>query len=210
MKAADRHHPADERLIALYFGDEGASAEERKGVLQHLHGCEACTWRYTELTAPLQQLRQDAASEADEVFTPRRLEEQRVSIRRRLEEGARASRILPFPAARPAVSPSGRRPIVRWVAAAAAAGLIVGVSAGRFLDLRRLPHVGTTASSQARSTTRPLAIVTDSPAPSDAGAYEQVDFLSEIDLALRHQRISELQALEALTPHPREAVLALK
>jgi hypothetical protein len=69
VKPTDRHHPADERLIALYFGGTDQAPEEERAVRQHVHGCETCTWRYTELTAPLERLRADAASEADEIFT---------------------------------------------------------------------------------------------------------------------------------------------
>jgi len=208
VKAAHRHHPTDERLIALYFGDEEANAEERKAVRQHLHGCESCTWRYTELTAPLQKLREDAASEADEVFTASRLEAQRAAISRRLEDGSRAARVVPFPSARPATRPV-HRSIIRWAAAAAAAGLIVGVSAGRFLDLRgvRQPTPAPVASAAGASRLAPA--VTDSPRIIDA-SLDHEDFLSEIDNAIHQLRVSELTALDALTPHPREAVMTMR
>ena len=206
MKAADRYHPTDERLIALYFGDDEANAEERKAVRQHLHGCEACTWRYTELTAPLERLRQDAASEADEVFTPARLEQQRAAIQRRLEDGSRSAVVVPFPAARPRPG-KVHRPMMRWVAAAAAAGLIVGVSAGRLLDLRDARPRPVTSSAQA--TSRPAPAVSDSPRVVEA-ALESEDFFSEIDYAVRRLHSSELGALDALTPHPRDAVVAMR
>ena len=204
MKASDRNHPADDRLIALYFGDEG-SMETRK----HLHGCESCTWRYTELTAPLQMLRQDAVSEADEVFGETRLAAQRDAIGRRLDEGTRGGRVVPFPGAaqrqeRSLVS----RPIARWIAAAAAAGLIIGLSVGR------LAMPGGSSPSYAPRT----AHVVPSPAssgvqvrptvytPSDAASDEA--FLTAVDLAAARQRIAALSALDAMTPHAREAVLA--
>jgi len=136
VKPTERNHPADDRLIALYFEDSESTADEDRSVRQHVHGCETCTWRYAELTAPLGRLRADAASEADEMFTASRLDAQRTAIRERLEQGARASRVIPFPAGRPTLDRTViARPMFRWVAAAAAAGLLVGVSAGRFLRL---------------------------------------------------------------------------
>jgi hypothetical protein len=206
VKPTDRHHPADERLIALYFGDSEAGAEDDRVVRQHVHGCETCTWRYTELTAPLERLRADAASEADELFTPARLDAQRTAIRERLELGARASRVIPFPASRPTLDRAViARPMVRWVAAAAAAGLLVGVSAGRFITGRTL---GAPVPPASASSARPLPAA-PRPAtyePDSAGSDEA--FLVEVEAAVSRQRIAALSALDDLTPHAREGVMA--
>ncbi len=207
MKATDRHHPADERLIGLYFGDTEAGAEEERAVRQHVHGCETCTWRYTELIAPLERLRDDAASEADEIFTPARLEAQRVAIRERLEFGARASRVIPFPAGRPTLDRAViARPMFRWVAAAAAAGLLVGASAGRFITFNR--PAGTPASTVAMAPARPA------PLPARTVTYQPDStsgdeaFMMEVEAAVSRQRIAALSALDDLTPHAREGVMA--
>jgi anti-sigma factor RsiW len=206
----DHFHPADDRLIALYFGDDQASADERRAVRQHLHGCETCTWRYTELTAPLERLRQDAASEADEVFTPARLEAQRAKILDRLDEAAHASRVIPFPASTARLDRSVvRRPVARWVAAAAAAGLLIGVMAGRLFDngAGTITH----ATPVVRAARTPVASpieVSDSAAQMMAIEGDEA-VLSEIDQAVYRQRIAALSALDELTPHLRqEAVLA--
>jgi hypothetical protein len=203
----DRHHPADERLIALYFGDTEAGAEGERAVRQHVHGCETCTWRYTELTAPLERLRVDAASEADELFTPARLEAQRAAIHERLELGARASRVIPFPASRPTLDRAViARPMFRWVAGAAAAGLLVGVSAGRFMTTGR--NVPTPVVSATTASARP-GPVTPRPATyqADSSAGDEA-FLVEVEAAVTRQRIAALSALDDLTPHAREAVMA--
>jgi hypothetical protein len=209
VKPTDRRHPADERLIALYFGDADAAAEDERAVRQHVHGCETCTWRYTELTAPLERLRADAASEADELFTPARLDAQRTAIRERLELGARASRIIPFPASRPTMDRAViARPMFRWVAAAAAAGLLVGVSAGRFLTTTA--RSDTPVSSVARSAVTP-APATPRPAtyqPDSGSASGDEAFLVELETAVPRQRIAALSALDDLTPHARETVMA--
>ena len=203
----DRFHPADDRLIAMYFGDEGVSGDDRRAVRQHLHGCETCTWRYTELTAPLERLRQDAAGEADEVFTSARLDAQRATILDRLAPSADASRVIPFPSAAARAERSAiRRPLARWVAAAAAAGILIGVSGGQLFQsgVRR-----TVTAPPARTVMAALpasAVVTDSPTLA-ADSEEAV--LNEIEQAVFGHRITALSALDEMTPHVRqEAVLA--
>jgi len=206
----DRFHPADDRLIALYFGDEEAGADERRAVRQHLHGCETCTWRYTELTAPLERLRQDAGGEADEVFTPARLEAQRTKILDRLGASAPGSRVIPFPASTIRVDRSVvRRPIAGWVAAAAAAGLLIGVTAGRLLETGTDRAVPTApAARTTRTALTAPGLVSVSPAATVPGEGDEA-VLSLIDEAVYSQRIAALSVLDEMTPHVRqEAVLA--
>ena len=204
----DRLHPADERLIALYFGDEAASAEDRRGVRQHLHGCETCTWRYTELTAPLERLRQDAAGEADEVFTPARLDAQRARILERLDPSAAASRVIAFPsAAARADRLTVRRPLARWVAAAAAAGILIGVTGGQLFQIGlRQAGPAQPAPRAVISALPTFQVVSDSPT---AVSDHEEGVLSEIDQAVFSHRITALAAIDEITPHVRqEAVLA--
>jgi anti-sigma factor RsiW len=190
----DRFHPADDRLIAMYFGDEGASADDRRAVRQHLHGCETCTWRYTELTAPLERLRQDAAGEADEVFTPSRLDAQRAKILDRLD-----------PSERSAI----RRPLARWVAAAAAAGILIGVTGGQLFQSGVRRTVTTAPPARTVMAALPAsAVVTDSPTTTAVNANEEA-VMNEIEQAVFGHRITALSALDEMTPHVRqEAVLA--
>ncbi|HSK10308.1 MAG TPA: hypothetical protein VK911_12090 [Vicinamibacterales bacterium] len=205
MKSLDRQHPTDERLVALYFEDGGAPAdEEDRAVRQHLHGCEACTWRYTALTAPLQQLRQDAASEADEAFTPGRLAAQRAAVRHRLESGAGSPRVVPFPGAQPARPRFTHRPAGRWMAAAAAAGLLVGVTAGRLVL-----HPETTAPAQAARGVETPRLVADDAVRSDAEITPDMTFLYAVDSAVYTPRVKVLQSLDSLTPHPSENLVAM-
>jgi len=206
-----RLHPADDRLIAVYFGDEADSADGRRSVRQHLHGCEACTWRYTELTAPLERLRQDAASEADEVFTPARLDRQLSGILDRLEGAAAEPKVIPFPSSSVRLDRVFlRRPLGRWIAAAAAAGLLIGVMAGRLLEF------GTSRTAQPAPTVRVAAGAVISAPPNafiESGLPSSVEMdeiaFSEIDQAVQTQRIAALSALDELTPHLRpEAMIA--
>jgi len=213
VKSPERHHPTDERLVALYFETDSQGTEEGRPVRQHLHGCEACTWRYAELTAPLQQLRRDAASEADEVFTTGRLAAQRASILSRLENGEANRRLIAFPGARSAQVPLIRRPAARWMAAAAAAGLIVGVTAGRLMhDAGISPTI--TARVEAPAAPRLLSAdpntpVSDGPV-SILGFDGEEIFLLQVESAVKSPRVDELYALDELTPHPREALVAMR
>jgi len=217
VKPRDCQHPTDERLLELYF-EEGAVREDAKtgSDRQHLHGCEACTWRYTALTAPLQRLRQDASSEADEVFTPGRLAAQRAAIRHRLEPGAAGSpRVVAFPGAQPARQRLVRRPAARWMAAAAAAGLLVGVTVGR------MAHVGdnvpTVTPTRMVSTAEPPRLASERvtpsisalPGPAEPGVVE-MNVLYGVDTAISRPHVAELSALDELTPHPREVLMALR
>ena len=205
----DRFHPADDRLIAVYFGDEEASEGDRRSVRQHLHGCETCTWRYTELTAPLERLRRDAASEADEVFTPARLDAQCTKILDRLEDRVHTSRVVPFPSSSTLLGrPVIHRPLLRWVAVAAAAGLLVGVMAGRMLEFGRLRAVPTaTAARTAQAAHATPRLVSASPIVTDSAESDEA-MITEIELAARSQRIPALAVLDEMTPHLRpDAVL---
>jgi hypothetical protein len=210
VKRSEHRHPTDDLLIALYFGDGGdGAADERGDARQHLHGCEACTWRYTELTAPLERLRQDAASEADEVFTEQRLDAQRSAIHDRLEHGARSPKVIPFPGAAATVDRAigHRHPALRWVAAAAAAGLLLGVTASHFLDAtlsgnRPAASVGTIARSRLSPGPQQVSAVYN----RQAAAGDE-DFLGAVDAAVGRQQIAELRALDELTPHAREGIV---
>ncbi len=73
-----------------------------------------------------------ARAAADAAFTPAALDRQRQSIMERIGKLGAAARVLPFPAgpaatSRPAVPAADRR----WVLAAAAAGIILGIGVGR-------------------------------------------------------------------------------
>jgi hypothetical protein len=99
------------------------------------------------------------------------------------------------------------RPMFRWVAAAAAAGLLVGVSAGRFFTTneRTAEPAATVAlapSKPAPPVQRPATYQPDSASPSSDEA-----FLVEVEAAVTRQRIAALSALDDLTPHARETVM---
>jgi hypothetical protein len=200
----------------------------REGRLHpHLEVCARCR-RHRTVLARVVEGAGALAEEADAAFPPERLSAQRARIARRLAALARQqedrtsrqavgagsqaapqsqpARVLPFPVRETVV----RRPArpVRWAAAAAAAGLIVGLVAGRGFD-RRLASgpssVGSTPSAALRATPaaepRPEGVV-GAPALADLLAGEPL--LVEIEAALASPRVAELQAIDALTPRVRE------
>ena len=158
---------------------------------EHLETCAACRARYDAFTDWLADARVDAIAAADEVFPAERLAAQQSNIMRRLEALERPARVIAFPKhAKPASSTrSGPQ---RWIAAAAAAGLIVGLGAGELLDLRQTPRLRPQLPEQqavaqaARGTVQPAALNSD-----DALLYDDADLTP---------RVEALQALDAITP----------
>ena len=111
----------------------------------HLSNCAACRTRFAEFSAWLENMRVDTTTEADEHFSAERLVAQQAQIFRRLEAAERPARVIAFPKyTQPLTSRTSHAS--RWIAAAAAAGLIVGVGVGQLMDLR---HSLTVANSPA-------------------------------------------------------------
>ncbi|MBA2303259.1 MAG: hypothetical protein H0W08_11555 [Acidobacteria bacterium] len=102
----------------------------------HLRGCAECRIRFTSFSNWLEELRDDAVGEAQEVIKADRLASQQAQIFRRLEAATRPARVLAFP--RPPAGAMRPSPVRRWVAAAAAAGVLTGIGLGQLLDLRSL------------------------------------------------------------------------
>ena len=99
----------------------------------HLQSCGDCRARYAAFSAWLETMRSDARAEADEAFGVERLAQQQAQILRRLEGLEHPARVIAFPRfTQPLSGQSSLRH--RWVAAAAAAGLIVGVGLGQVLE----------------------------------------------------------------------------
>lgn len=200
------HHLHDERLFDCYLAARSGETPDPP-IVEHLTDCDACGKRYAELTQFMEALSLQATAEADAVFTADRLRAQAQQISRRLEHLSHPARVITFPGSMMGhhVGPAAPRHARRWVAAAAAAGLFIGVGAGLFLD-RGASH----GVAQGRSIARqallkaPDAVEIARPDPSET--YDEA-FLTEIELAGDRPRTRELLALDALTPHVREITL---
>jgi predicted anti-sigma-YlaC factor YlaD len=136
----------------------------------HLERCAACRNRFAELASWLETIRVDAVAEADEHFPAERLAAQNAQIFRRLEAAERPARVIAFPTfTQPLTSRSSHAS--RWIAAAAAAGLIVGVGVGQLMDLR---HALTprTASTRLATTAATVSSAATVPLPKPGGREE--------------------------------------
>ena len=104
----------------------------------------------------------------------------------------------------------GRRPVwhpMRWVAAAAVAGLAAGMGLGLSVDRFNMnpgPVVSRSVSNQptALAQARPAAAPFSGPITVEGPLLEDVEvaLLDEIDSALVTRRVMELRTLDELTP----------
>jgi hypothetical protein len=183
-------HLSDDRLIEICLAGDVASADR-----QHLAGCADCDARHAELTGLLSDVSIAAAAEADAAFSAERLTRQQLRILSRIDQDGRPGRVIAFPAGHASEFTSRRaRPTTRWVAAAAAAGLIVGLVAGHMSH--NFP-VGVTPLSAAQAMHQ---------APTGTALREASlmitddEFLGEVEQAIDSSGPTALRPLDALTP----------
>ena len=95
----------------------------------HLDRCDICAERALEISHWLEDVKELGRTDADAIFTGERLTAQRGQILSRLEQLDRPAKVISFPARKTKVADAGesRRISPAWLAAAAAAGLTVGV-----------------------------------------------------------------------------------
>jgi hypothetical protein len=184
-------HLSDESLLELHAlllaGEHSLAAR----YLRHVKQCDDCAVRLDAVREDAAALRQDVTASADARITPTRLERQFDVIMRRLE--GHSGRVLPFPTTihRPAPAPTVRR----WVAMAAACGLVIGIGAGRLLG----PAAPAPTTSWQKFSVNP--------AKGAASVVQETDeqMLVEIDAAVARQRTKEFRALDQLTPRVADA-----
>ena len=199
-------HLHDDRLFDCYLTERSGAAIDPPAA-EHLTDCESCGGRYSELVRVMDALRADGEAEADAIFTPERLRAQQQQIAKRLERVGRPARVISFPGqfVRRTLSGSTSRTAPRWVAAAAAAGLFVGVALGASYEWNSLFH--TARRSLVRHTdpsraSRLTPVATRGSSQPDVAADDA--FLSDLEVALERPRTRELLAFDAFTPHVRE------
>ena len=217
-------HLRDDRLFDCYVAERGGDTLDPRAA-DHLADCAGCRIRYAELVSFMGGLRAEGEAELDAIFSPDDLRAQQQRIANRIEHLAHAARVISFPAHQ-AAGQSGVAARVsslapRWIAAAAVAGLIVGVGVGSFFQegarvsrLRVPALAAATAPAATAPAARPDAPATDpvnaantsAPGlPGVPGINDANDeFVSEWELALDRPRMHELLALDELTPRVRE------
>jgi hypothetical protein len=197
------HHLQEDRLFACYQADRSGEPIDPP-LAEHLADCESCATRYAELAEFMNGLRREGELEADAVFTPERLRLQREQVARRIALVGRPARVLSFPGrfVQRTISASTSRTPPRWIAAAAAAVLFVGVALGASYEWRlRAPGTLQLGGGAARRP-RLTPIATRGSSPAEVAADDA--FLSDLEIALERPHTRELQAFDALTPHVRE------
>ena len=174
----------------------GASGSGKSTLLNILGGLDSPT------TGEL-VFRGRALAEADEVFTADRLAAQQASVMRRLEALERPARVIAFPKfSRPVATP--QRHVQRWVASAAAAGLIIGLAAGQFVDIRDAFGRRESGSIAQTRPTQPRQMST-----SPAVATISTSSVSDEDIffgnMVRTAQYSTLQTMDDITPRARDS-----
>jgi hypothetical protein len=185
-------HLDDAGLAAIWTD---ASTTGTRQVHPHLENCATCRARFAELLSWLENIRAEATSEADENFPAERLAAQHALIFRRLEAAERPARVIAFPRfAQPLTSRTSH--VSRWIAAAAAAGLIVGVGVGQLMDLRH--SLMRANGTQAHVSATPANVGRDVRVQAVSATRDEA-FLSELDASIS-RGVPELRALDAFTP----------
>jgi len=206
---AGKRHLKDNALIHRYLADRGLEALETsdESLLRHLARCPACEARYAALRSDFEATREAASVEADDACSPERMEHQRERILRRVDALSGGSRVLPFPAASKPVRPSRQSwALGRWIAAAAVAGLVIGLTVGRFV-YDGGPGAGPDASARSASAVvaPPASSIPTIRAAAVRVPLNEDQFLSDVELATASPGAAELRAIYAFTLEaPRE------
>ena len=204
-------HLQDERLFDCYYAERRGDAPDPP-IAEHLTDCDACRRRFYELSQFLAALRTEADAELEAAFPPERIRAQQQEIARRLESVGRAARVISFPGRVIAqqANTSTARMATRWIAAAAAAGLFVGVAAGTAfnfggrLDFGRSARFNVGQTARQRISSSVPAVL--APAVASVSTAADDAFMSDLESALDRPHTSELTVFDALTPHVREIV----
>lgn len=199
-----KRHLDDSVLVRRYLADRGLAALDAgdEGPLRHLAHCPACDARYEALRIEFDATREAVLADADAACTADRMERQRDRILRRIDALHGGPRVLPFPAAsQHAHAAPQPRVFRRWVAAAAVAGLLVGLGAGRMFFNGTAP---TATAADARQQAAPSVPASLRQAPTMRALHVEAavndeEFLSEIEMATAAPRTRELRAIYAFT-----------
>jgi anti-sigma factor RsiW len=202
-----RRHADDAALLELVVPNSNATTRETS-TSAHIRACETCQARAARWRQMLDGLADAGPSSFDELVSPHHLDTQRRRVMGRIERlyaPPEAAHVLRFPAAtRPALSKV--RLVTRWMSAAAAAGLLVGVTIGQFVHLHpEWPTLGSARDASVESVEeegRQETTVTVAPARTPTASL-----LDQLDLVLTTPQIPELTSLDEFTPRIREIAI---
>ena len=186
-----RHHLTDTELLDLHFN----TAPEGEW-LTHVASCATCQARRRAVVELLGEVGTEAATESDGVFTADLLTRQHARIMSRVAHEYRPARIISFPAAAATTAVRTPRTGTRWVAAAVAAGVILGL-VGEHVTQRitRTGFATRAYRAQAVQSVGPVmgVVRTVSTASDD-------EFYGQVELAFGSAAPAALRPLDVLTP----------
>ena len=233
-----QRHLSEHRLLALALGTTDDSARPDVAAACHLQTCRRCERRFSALTTLLEAIPEMADAGFEDVFTLQRLQTQRARIRHRLAQlvgTVEPARVLAFPISGQPLRQLDFRP-GRWLVAAAAAGLLLGVTAGQLIHYHPSAPQRATATDTVVDAAQSAAGL-DEPTgtldmtgtvelpPPDGDSQTQASplnlvefaqlmteegFLNNLDLALTSYQVSELESIDALTPRVRDLSINIR
>jgi hypothetical protein len=185
-------HFSDDRLIELSLDCIPGDAEQ-----EHLDDCAACDTRRQATMDLIEDCTLAAQQDADAIFTDDRLERQRSRILHRIDHEGRPAKVISFPATPVTeISPLRARPATRWIAAAAAAGLVIGLLAGQVVGGVRAPRgVSPSLQSARQAVGAPATGVRQV-----LTTMSDEEFLFSVDNAVERAGGSALGPLDQMTP----------
>jgi hypothetical protein len=168
----------------------------------HMEECAMCRERYDAFDRWSERLADDLRAEADDTMSAERYALQQSQIARRLEMLDRPGRVIAFPKAARAII-GGHSHIGRWVAAAAAAGLVAGVGLGQMVpglfnapvQVRHEVVQSQLAASRGNTHSPKLTPV--------SATFDDTELLSDTFV---DSRVKGLRTLDDMTPHIRDIV----
>ena len=193
-------HLSDAALAEVWAA---AAAGAEPALHPHLRICATCQSRYDGFTVWAQEIRAEDVAAADAAFPAERLAAQQSQILRRLEALERPARVIAFPKFAQPVS-STRSVAFRWVGAAAAAGLVIGLGLGQWLDLSH--------RFEAENRAARIDMAVPTPPPTEgrlqtASAISDEALLSDLEESAALQpSVAPLRAIDMFTPRSRDFV----
>lgn len=183
-----RRHLDTAALGALALGEAMDPRSEA-----HLGSCAHCRREHARIAAVLDEAWSGADDAVDAAFGPADLDRQRQAILQRIARSGGVARVLRFPHGADDQPVPAAQAQARWLLAAAAAGLLIGVAAGQVPHLYSATRPAPATSAVARADAPPVA------AQSADWPLDDT-LLSEVDAVLTSSTRPELEALDALTP----------
>ena len=202
-------HLADDELLELLI--PAGPNTLRDAARAHLDRCETCVSRSGKLRTFLNGITETNEATLATTFPLDRLATQRERIMRRLRrsvEPAGPTRVLRFPSlSRPALA--GVHRARHWLGAAAAVGLLVGMTVGQFVHVHTEPSVSArdTSASNPMASTTGSALWPSTAEVSDPAMEHEDALLDELELMLSRPHVPGLSPLDEITPRIREVAV---